>query len=99
MTQKFGHTVEHKADRQLGGDQWIATFNNGFGASVIRNRYSYGGPEGRYEVAVLHGEPLCYATTVTDDVIGWLSAQGVRETLDRIAVLESKPNCSHKAAA
>lgn len=58
---------------------------------------SYGGREGLYEIAVLHGDDwvLCYATTITDDVVGWLSEEEVVKTLHQIAALESDNECSH----
>jgi hypothetical protein len=82
------------------GGQLKATFPNGYGASVIRNRYSYGGEEGFFELAVVHGDrwedaPLCYATPITEDVLGWLTETKVIEELHKIARLERNDTCSH----
>ena len=33
-------------DRGMAGSQWVYRFPNGYGASVIRGPWSYGGPEG-----------------------------------------------------
>lgn len=98
----FGHAGKLRKDRQLGGQQWLLAFENGYGASVITNPYSYGGDVGLFEVAVLHGaDPktaeLCYATPVTNDVIGWLSAEAVEEHLTSIAALPEKSECGHQA--
>lgn len=67
-------------------------FANGYGASVIRNPGSYG-----TELAVLRftgpGKTeweITYDTPITDDVIGWLSAEECREILVRIAELPPK---------
>jgi hypothetical protein len=66
-------------------------FPNGYGASVIQSRYSYGGPEGYYELAVFKGtsdeHDLCYDTPVTSDVEGWLTPRKVTGLLKRIAAL------------
>lgn len=73
------------------GQQMRMRFPNEYGASIIRTPYSYGGSEGKYEVAVLkwHGDnsSLCYNTPVTDDVLGYLSAEDVLRTLSEIMAL------------
>lgn len=83
--------VEHPAEynpRGLFGDQYIFTFPNGHGASVVRNTYSYGGEKGQWELAVLDADgELDYTTPVTDDVIGWLNEREVAELLRKIAEL------------
>jgi hypothetical protein len=85
--------IEHPAtyrDRRAiaGGDQWLFSFPNGHGASVIRGPHSYGGSSGKWELAVLDatGE-LDYSTPITSDVLGWLSVDEVREVLRKIAEL------------
>ena len=64
------------------------TFDNGYGASVVRHEYSYGGKDGLYELAVLdkNGE-LTYDTPITDDVIGYLTTQEVTDILENIQKL------------
>lgn len=70
------------------GEQFIATFTNGFGASVVSNVYSYGGTEGLWELGVLdHDGALTYATPVTDDVLGYLSETDVLGYLKEIGDL------------
>jgi hypothetical protein len=63
-------------------------FENGYGASVVRHEYSYGGKDGLYELAVLdsNGE-ITYATPVTNDVIGYLKPENVTELLIQIQKL------------
>ena len=70
------------------GIRFTYQFPNGYGAIVIRPRFSYGGPSNLWEVGVLnrHGE-LCYETPVTNDVIGHLSESEVDEILRQIADL------------
>jgi hypothetical protein len=60
-------------------------FDNGYGASVVRHEYSYGGNKGLYELAVLDSNSnLTYDTPITDDVIGWLRPEDVTEVLIKI---------------
>ena len=53
-------------------------FDNGYGVSVIRTSFSYGGKMGQYELAVLDtSENITYNTPVTNDVLGHLSEKEV----------------------
>jgi len=66
-------------------------FNNGYGASVIRTKGSYGGEAGLYELAVLDQEgEICYNTPITDDVLGWIKEDNITEALQRIEALKMK---------
>ncbi len=66
-------------------------FNNGYGASVIRTKHSYGGAAGLYELAVLDQDgELCYNTPITSDTLGWLKEDDVTEALQRIETLKMK---------
>lgn len=84
-------------DRGPAGDQWLARFPNGYGASVIRGAYTYGGPEGFYEVGVITYDPrerseirLTYDTPLTNDVLGWQSLDEVADVLLRISRLPAR---------
>lgn len=67
-------------------------FDNGYGASVIQNQFSYGHEDGLYELAVLKGDELewglCYDTPITIDVIGWLTPRDVVGLLKQIKELQ-----------
>jgi hypothetical protein len=77
----------------LGGKKARISFDNGYGASVICNSMSYGGPEGLYELAVLnHNGHIIYDTPITNDVLGWLSPNQVSETMLKIQSLPKKEN-------
>ena len=66
----------------------VVSFENGYQASIVLSPYSYGGPEGLYEIAVLDDKgELIYSTPITDDVIGYLTPEGVEEVLQKISEL------------
>lgn len=63
-------------------------FPNGYGVSVVKGKYTYGGPEGLYELAVLDSNgSLTYETPITDDVIGHLSENQVTNIMKRVQEL------------
>jgi hypothetical protein len=74
----------------LGGGRVRFAFPNGYGASVVKNSFSYGGKEGFYELAVLHNDELCYSTPITNDVLGWLTPEKVCALLEDIKALPPK---------
>lgn len=72
----------------MSGLQKLYSFKNGYGASVVRHEFSYGGKEGKWELAVLgKGGKLDYSAPVTGDVIGWLSPRQVQKHLRSIKAL------------
>jgi hypothetical protein len=78
--------VKHPS--HIEGVQARIQFDNGYGASVVKTPYTYGGDRGLYELAVLDSEGhLTYATSVTDDVIGYLRPEDVTDVLAKIQQL------------
>jgi len=71
----------------MGGVQAIASFDNGYGASVVKTPYTYGGRDGLYELAVLNNDGIAYDTPITNDVLGYLSEKDVTEVLIKIQQL------------
>lgn len=76
------------------GQQIIARFPNGLGASIVRHSFSYGRDSGLWELAAIRfsGEgpfdfDLIYTTPITDDVIGDLSEEEAVEICAQIAAL------------
>ena len=69
------------------GIQSIVNFENGYGASIVKHGFSYGGKDGLYELAVLKGDGLTYDTPITDDVLGYLTEKDVTEVLIKIQQL------------
>ena len=72
-----------------GGIQRIYKFPNGYGASVIRHKGSYGYDQGLWELAVLEDDKLCYSTDIANDVIGYLSNEEVILKLNEIRGLQT----------
>ena len=75
-------------DYKAFGRQKIYKFPNGYGASVVRNKLSYGSKKGLWELAIITFNDcswsLCYDTPITDDVIGNLVWDKVEEYLEKI---------------
>jgi len=69
------------------GIQAVAQFDNGYGVSVVRFKWSYGYEEGLFELAVLKGNSLCYDTPVTNNVLGYLTLEDVTEQMAAIQAL------------
>lgn len=78
------------------GIQYIAKYPNNYGASIVKHEFSYGGKDGKWELAVtvypedtedINDFELTYATEITDDVVGWLSEEEVEGLLLRIQAL------------
>lgn len=60
-------------------------FDNGYGVSVIRTEFTYGGKKGLYELAVLKDGEIHYDNPVAKgDVVGWLTENDVTELMDKI---------------
>ncbi len=74
-------------DSFYNGVQCIVNFKNGYGASIVKHDYSYGGKEGLYELAVLKSDGIVYDTPITDDVLGYLTTNEVTEILIKIQQL------------
>lgn len=75
-----------------GGRQMKIFFMNGYGASIVRHRFSYGNESGLFDSAVLRGDrinsDIAYDTPITDNVLGHLSEEEVFSYLRKIKDLE-----------
>ena len=92
MSRTFGlpeGATHREGDAGVGmGERHVVNLSNGYGASIVRGLYSYGGSEGLWELGVLGPEGrLTYATPITNDVLGWLTDEMVTDVLQRIADL------------
>lgn len=64
------------------------SFENGYGVSVVSHTHSYGGKDGLFEVAVLDSnDEITYDTSVTNDVIGYLTEEEVSELMAEVQKL------------
>lgn len=82
---KFKSHPSHVGD----GIQARITFDNGYGASVVKTPYSYGGSEGLYELAVFGKDGhITYDTEITSDVLGYLSKEEVSKIMELIQTLK-----------
>ena len=64
-------------------------FDNGYGASVVKSMYSYGGNQDLYELAIIKDNDLCYDIPITDDVLGYLTEDDVTKYLRQIQELKN----------
>lgn len=72
----------------MGGVMSRIYFENGYGASVVKTDYTYGGRDGLYELAVLDSDgKLTYSTPITNDVEGHLTEEDVTKLLEQIQSL------------
>ena len=59
-------------------------FDNGYEASVVQHKYSYGGDKGMYEVGVFFNERMCDPLGWDDTVKGFLNEEAVTEVLKQL---------------
>lgn len=88
LNYKTFDDIEFNLVEHLGGVKSTTLFDNGYGVSVIKNIYSYGGNEGLYELAVLKDGDICYDTVITNDVIGHLTPESVTEIMIKVQDLK-----------
>jgi hypothetical protein len=73
------------------GIQYLVFYPNGYGASIVQHKFSYGGNKGLWELAVIKGNDeewdICYSTPITSDVEGYLTESEVDELLTKIEAL------------
>ena len=79
-----------------GGTQTLVFFSNGYSASVVKHKWSYCGDRDLFEIAVLTGNAdkwdITYGTDITDDVLGYLTDDDVKNALQQIRELPSINN-------
>ena len=60
-------------------------FENGWGVSVVKHDFSYGGKQGLYELAVIKGDEIHYENPVANgDVVGYLKPEDVTRLMEQI---------------
>lgn len=84
------YLVRRTETKDMGGVQYLFRFNNYYGASVIKNRYSYGSDKDLWELAVVNFRDgndkyvIDYYTPITNDIKGYLTDEEVVECLNKI---------------
>ena len=66
------------------GLSYRVTYPNGYGVSIIKNPSSYGWEDDLWELAVLKDNELCYDTSITNDVCGYLTEDEVVSICDGV---------------
>ena len=85
---KTFNDLKFEPHRNMNGIMSRITFENGYGASVVKGEYTYGGKDGLYELAVLDSNgDLTYSTPITNDVLGHLTEDDVTKVLEQIQSL------------
>lgn len=66
----------------LGGMQARMDFHNGFGVSVVKSPFTYGGDKGLYELAVFKDGHIHYDNDIAKgDVVGYLRPEDVSDAM------------------
>lgn len=71
----------------IGAKHAVLHFNNGYGCSVLLGEDFYSNGIDTYELAVLYNDLLCYDTSITDDVLGYLTKEEVTIVMRKIQEL------------
>ena len=89
---KFGYKLNYEVEFVGCGFQehYTTTFKNGYGVSIIRGLYTYGGDDDLYEVAMLDQDgEIVYEKFENHDVFGFLDEKEVNQVLKDIESLRS----------
>lgn len=68
--------------------QAVMDFDSGYGVSVVLGDVFYSNGVNTYKLGILKGGHLCYDIWVTDDVMGWLTADEVTATMAKVQELK-----------
>jgi hypothetical protein len=78
----FKDLVFNPHPNHMGGVQGRMDFENGFGVSVVKTPYTYGGDRGLYELAVFKDGHIHYDNPVANgDVVGYLREEDVTDAM------------------
>lgn len=79
-----------KSNPLYDGIQYHFKADNGYGASIIRCKFSHGNTQDLWELAIIGKDgDLCYDTPITKNVLGYLTEEEVNSTLVKIAELQA----------
>ncbi|MFW6281211.1 MAG: hypothetical protein ACOC1O_00190 [bacterium] len=77
-------SIEDNTDHKLGISRMKVTFKNGYGISIIRGSFTYGGKEGLFETAIINKD----GNIIHDTVQGYLTEEEVFENCLQTAKME-----------
>ena len=84
---RFGYKLKYRLEFIGCGFQehYTTTFENGFGVSIIRGFYTYGGCKNLYEVAITNKNgDIIYDKLDNQDVFGFLTDSEVKDVINRV---------------
>ena len=93
-------SARHTDTRERGIMQIRKHFANGYGVSAVDRDASpiAQASSGTVEVAVLHGDRLCYATPITGDVLPYQTPDDLDRIIAQVEALPESPYCQHHRA-
>ena len=59
-------------------------FDNGYGVSIIRNQYSYGGKDGLFEMAILIGDEFDYTYTTDWFITYYMNIEELNKSINDV---------------
>lgn len=88
VNDEFKHYLVDKYDGEMDCVHYIFRFPNNYGASVVKGRYTYGGPK-LWEMGLIFFDEdddydLTYEKDFSEDVIGYLTDEEVNRLLEKI---------------
>ena len=72
-------------------------FENGYAVSIVSHKFSYGGHDGNFEIAVLRADTgeIIYDSPITNDVLGHLNFAEVGAVIAKVHALPKRCfNCN-----
>lgn len=88
LSKDARHLPSPLREEYMEAKQAVMQFKNGYGISVIKGTVFYPNGIDTYEVAVLKDGAICYDTSITDDVIGYVNADEVSNIMKQIQELK-----------
>lgn len=79
--------LEFKPHSLGSGRHAVLEFDNNYGVSVLLGELFYSNGIDTYELGILKNGYLCYDTSITDDVLGYLTKDEVTKIMERIQKL------------
>lgn len=88
VNDEFERYLIDKYEDEMDCIHYIFRFPNDYGASVVKGRYTYGGPE-LWEMGLIFFDEddcydLAYEKDFSEDVIGYLTDEEVNRLLEKI---------------